>query len=116
MGHSTITTNIKILLLILICLVTVSGCTKADRDDNIRKLADLNNPQYTVGAIVGAASEPYVGKVLPNAVEKQFNVLTDMTIALESGQIDAMVFTRATLESIIYERPNKFRILDEPLG
>lgn len=106
----------KFLLLILLCLVTVSGCTKSDRDDNIRHLADLNQPQYTVGAIVGAASEPYVGEVLPNAVEKQFNALTDMTIALESGQIDAMVFTRATLESIMNERPNKFRILDEPLG
>ena len=106
----------KIWLLILLCLFAVGGCSNFDTDDDFRKPEDLNNPKYKVGAMVGAASEPYVGKALPNAVEKQYPAMTDMVAALESKQIDALVFTRATLESIAAEKPDQFQILDEPLG
>ena len=109
-------TKIKICLLILVCLLTVSGCAKTETNNDFNELSELNKAQYTIGAVVGAASEPYVPEVFPNAVEKQFSSITDAAIALESKQVDAIVFTRATLESILNEKPESFKILDEPLG
>lgn len=49
----------------------VGGCAKYDDEIDFEKLEDLNNPECVIGAAVGTASEPYVIKVFPNAVEKQ---------------------------------------------
>ena len=108
--------KIKFLLMIIILLITVSGCSKSDVDDNFKSLEELNQPQYTIAAQVGAASEPYVGKVFPNAVEKQFPNFADMIVALEQKKVDGVVFTRATLETVLQEKPDKFQILDQALG
>lgn len=88
--------NLKYLLVVLVFTIFVSGCSKSDDDVAFERLEDLNKPQYTIAAPVGAASEPYVGKVFPNAVEKQFSTVTDMIIALETKHVNAIVFTRAT--------------------
>lgn len=106
----------KFLLLVLIFVMFVSGCAKFDDEINFEQLEDLNKPQYKIGAVVGAASEPYVGKVFPNAVEKQFQDVPYMIVALEQKQVDGIVFTRATLDNALLEQPNKFKILDQPLG
>lgn len=108
--------NLKYLLVVLVFTIFVSGCSKSDDDVAFERLEDLNKPQYTIAAPVGAASEPYVGKVFPNAVEKQFSTVTDMIIALETKHVDAIVFTRATFEGVLEEKPNKFQILDQPVG
>lgn len=79
-------------------------------------MEDLNKPQYKVAALLGAASEPYVGKAFPNAVEKQFTSMSDAVIALENKQVDAVVFTRATLENILQEKSDGLQILPQPVG
>ena len=109
-------TKLKFLLLAVIVMMTVGGCSNSKDKMNFTRLEDLNKPEYTIGAVVGAASEPYVGKCFPNAVEKQFPSLSDMVVALEKKQIDAAVFTKPTFDSVLAEHPNKFQILDEPLG
>ena len=107
--------KLKFLLLILIVAMTVGGCSNS-KDASFNDLEDLNKPEYTIGAVVGAASEPYVGEVFPNAVEKQFQDVPYMIVALEQKQVDAIVFTKATFDSVLEENPNKFQILDQPLG
>lgn len=108
--------RLKFLLVVLTFMIFVSGCAKFDDEIDFEEPEDLNKPEYTIGALVGAASEPYVGKVFPNAVEKQFQDFPQMTVALEQKQIDAIVFTRATLDNVLAEQPNKFKILDKPIG
>lgn len=39
-----------------------------------------------------------------------------MIVALEQKQVDAIVFTRTTLDNALAEQPNKFQILEQPLG
>ena len=105
----------KFLLIVLTFAVLVGGCAKSD-DVNFRNVEELNQPQYTIAAVVGAASEPYVPKVFPNAVEKQFPDIHDMVIALESKKVDAIVFTRASLEDVLEEQPNTLQILPQAIG
>ncbi|MBR0061438.1 MAG: transporter substrate-binding domain-containing protein [Selenomonadaceae bacterium] len=107
--------KLKFLLLILIVMMTVGGCSNS-KDASFNELEDLNKPEYTIGAVVGTASEPYVGEVFPNAVEKQFQDVPYMIVALEQKQVDGVVFTRATFDNVVAEHPNKFQILDQPLG
>ena len=92
------------------------GCTKTADDDKIEKVEDLNQSKYTVAAVVGAASEPFAAKVFPNAVEKQFPDVSDMVVALEKGQVDGIIFTRAQLESVLEEKPDTLRIMEPPIG
>jgi len=107
--------RLKFLLIVLTFVIFVSGCAKSDEID-FEEPEDLNKPQYKIGAVVGTASEPYVGKAFPNAVEKQFQDVPYMIVALEQKQVDAIVFTRATFDNVLAEHPNKFKILDKPLG
>ena len=106
----------KFLLIVLIFAFLVSGCSKSDKDIDFQNVEELNQPQYTIAAVVGAASEPYVPKAFPNAVEKQFPDINDMVIALESKKVDAIVFTRAALENVLEEKPNTLQILPQAIG
>ena len=106
----------KFLLIVLMFAVLVGGCSKADEDVDFKSVEELNQPQYTIAAVVGAASEPYVPKAFPNAVEKQFPDINDMVIALESKKVDAIVFTRAPLENVLEEKPNTLQILPQAIG
>ncbi len=106
----------KILFIAAIFVLLLSGCGKSDKAEEINDLEELNQSKYKIGAVVGAASEPYVGKAFPNAAEEQFADLNNLIAALENGQIDAIVFTRATLESIMEEKSATLKILDEPVG
>ena len=105
----------KFLLIVLMFAILVGGCAKSD-DVDFHNVEELNQPQYTIAAVVGAASEPYVPKVFPNAVEKQFPDINDMVIALESKKVDAIVFTRASLEDVLEEQPNTLQILPQAIG
>ena len=106
----------KFILIFLIFAILANGCSKSTEDNNFESLEELNQPQYKIGAVVGTASEPYVAKTFPNAVEKQFSGLPDMVVALEKKQVDAILFTRATLESVLAEKPNTLQILPQPVG
>lgn len=106
----------KFIFVVFIFAIFVTGCAKSKEDNNFESLEELNQPQYKIGAVVGAASEPYVAKNFPNAVEKQFSSISDMVIALEKKQIDAIVYTHATLENVLNEKPNTLQILSQPVG
>ena len=106
----------KFLLIVMIFAALVGGCSKSNEDINFQNVEELNQPQYTIAAVVGAASEPYVPKAFPNAVEKQFPVINDMVIALESKKVDAIVFTRAPLDNVLAEKPNTLQILPQAIG
>ncbi len=108
--------KLKFLLLVAIVALTVGGCSKSNGDADFNTLEDLNKPSCTIAAMVGTASEPYVGEVFPNAVEKQFPSMSDMVVALEKKQIDGIVFTRATLEGVLAEKPAAFKILDQAVA
>lgn len=108
--------KLKFLLLVVLVMMTLGGCSNSKEDASFNELEDLNKPEYTIGAVVGTASEPYVGEVFPNAVEKQFPSISDMTVALEKKQVDAVVFTRASLESALVEKPDAFKILDQAVA
>ena len=103
-------------VLVIICIIFFSGCGKSADGDKFQTLADLNKPEYSIGAAVGAASEPYVPEAFPLAVEKQFPDVSDMVMALEKKQVDAIVFTRPAFEAVLNEQPDKFQIIEEPLG
>lgn len=105
--------KLKFLLIILIFTALIGGCSKSKDDVDFKSLEDLNHPQFTIGAVVGTASEPYVAQAFPNAVEKQFSSVPDMVMALEKKQVDAIVFTRDTLEDVIKEKSNTLKILPE---
>lgn len=107
--------RIKFLLIFLVSAIFIGGCTKSPEEINFTNPEDLNKPQYSIGGVVGAASEPYINKIFPNAEEKQFSSITDMVMALEKKQIYAMVYTRATLENILKEKPATFQILDKDI-
>lgn len=107
--------KIKFLLIFTIIAIFISGCTKSAEEINFTDPEDLNKPQYSIGGEVGAASEPYINKIFPNAEEKQFSSITDMVMALETKQIHAMVYTRASLENILKEKPATFQILDKDI-
>lgn len=107
--------KLKLLLLVLTFMMFVSGCAKSDEID-FKEPEDLNKPEYKIGAVVGAASEPYVGKAFPNAVEKQFQDIPQMIVALEQKQVDGIVFTKSIFDNVLEEQPNKFKILDKPIG
>ncbi len=100
----------------LIVLIFVSGCSKNQEDKNFNTVEELNDSKYKIAAVVGAASEPYVGKVFPKAEEKQFSSVNDMIVALEKGQVDGIVFSKALLEIVLEEKPDTFRILETPVG
>lgn len=42
--------------------------------------------------------------------------MSDMIIALENKQIDAIVFSRATLENILQEKSDDLQIMPQPVG
>ena len=100
----------------MIIIIFVSGCSKTAEEVDFQNLEDLNKPQFTIGGKVGAASEAYIGKVFPNAAEKQFSSIPDLIIALEQKQVDGIVFTRATLESALEEKSDRFQILPQAVG
>lgn len=108
--------KLKFLLIVLIFTLSVSGCSKSKGDVAFEKPEDLNKPQYTIGAEVGDASEPFVAKVFPNAVEKQFQNFPDIVVALENGQVDAIVRTRSALENVLREKSDTLQILPQQLA
>lgn len=107
--------KLKFVLIMLIFTMILDGCSKSKEDIDFQSLEDLNKPQYKIAAPVGAASEPYVAKTFPNAVEKQFTSMSDMIIALENKQVDAIVFSRATLEDTRQEKSDSLKILPQSI-
>lgn len=110
---------LKLLILVCLSVMLSAGCAKEQGDagagsaDSVPTLAELNDPKYNIAAVVGTASEPYVPQKFPRAKEKQFPSVSDMVIALEKKQVDAIVFTRSNLETVVAEKPGQFAILDE---
>ena len=48
--------------------------------------------------------------------EKQFAGINDMLIALDHGQIDAFVHAQESLKAALEEKPDQYRMLEEPIG
>lgn len=101
---------------ILLFAVILTGCSEALRAGKPATLEDLNDPSVTIGGITGSVHEPFIAQVFPRAQEKQFNTLSEMITAIESGEIDAFVHAEDNILSAMEENPGRLRMIDEPVG
>ncbi|MBQ8135277.1 MAG: ABC transporter substrate-binding protein/permease [Clostridia bacterium] len=100
-------------VLTVICVSAMfSGCSAKQENGTISRVSDLNKEDITIGGLTGSAHEPMIAEVFPNAQEKQFNSIGEMQIALEHGQIDAFVHARESLDALVEEKKNTYRVLD----
>ena len=102
--------------IILLVAVILTGCSEASRSGKPSTLDELNDPSVTIGGITGSVHEPFIAKAFPKAQEKQFNTLSEMITALESGEIDAFVHAKDNILSAMEENPGRLRMIDEPVG
>lgn len=109
----------KFLLILIIFAALVGGCSKSDENINfiteIKSPKELNDPKFTLGVVTGSSAETFVLKILPKATLKHFPSVSDMTLTLEQGKIDAGAYSQPPLEVAVKEQPEKFKLLDEPL-
>jgi len=102
--------------IVLLVAVILTGCSAALEAGKPATLDDLNDPSVTIGGITGSVHEPFILQVFPRAREKQFNTLSEMITALESGEIDAFVHAKDNILSAMEENPGRLRMIDEPVG
>lgn len=103
-------------VLLLLCAILLAGCGRSGSRDSFQTVSDLNRPDVTIGGQTGSAHEPLIAEVFPLAKEKQFAGINEMLIALDHGQIDAFVHAQESLTAALEEKPDQYRMLEEPIG
>jgi ABC-type amino acid transport substrate-binding protein len=116
MKYITDRRRIIVICIILLVAVMLTGCIEALGAGKPETLDDLNDPSVTIGGITGSVHEPFIAQVFPKAREKQYNTLSEMITALESGEIDAFVHAKDNILSAMEENPGRLRMIDEPVG
>ena len=101
---------------ILLVAVMLTGCFEALGSGKPATLDNLNDPSVTIGGITGSVHEPFIAQVFPRAHKKQFNTLSEMITALESGEINAFVHAKDNILSAMEENPGHLRMIYEPVG
>ena len=94
--------------LLLLLALLLSGCSQGRASEKIRSIEDLNRRSRVIGGLTGSAHEPLIAQVFPLAAEKQYPGFSEMLLALDHGQIDALVHARESLESAMEENPGAY--------
>ncbi|MCF6246427.1 MAG: ABC transporter substrate-binding protein [Desulfobacula sp.] len=93
------------------CVFTTSGAS-------FKTLEEVNNPDVTVGVLLGSTGENIAKKYLPNAKIKSYKGGGRMIVqALLAGHIDAGVNDDLAVLTVLPDfPPNSIRLLDKRLG
>lgn len=82
----------------------------ANRDD-LKSVADLNDPNRKIGITRSGTAEQYVPAVLPNATLARFDNLADIFQALKTKQVDAMSQDSLYNAEQIAKNPGQFKTI-----
>jgi len=110
--------NILSFMLIFIFIITAfGGCTSnADTlsDDSKASKKTIEDYRYSnVGVNTGSYAATFINDVFPDADVREFNILTDMILALKQGKIDVCVLDESFFNCMKWEGFN-FDRLEEP--
>jgi polar amino acid transport system substrate-binding protein len=105
---------LKICFTLLVLALFLGGCKEGALP--IESIAQLNDPQYTIGYEEGQSSATVLLKTHPKAKLKSF---TDKVVgfeALRQGKIDGFAFERLQMQEAIDGGLKGVRLMDETLG
>ena len=123
----------RFIFIVFIFAIFFNGCAKSQEDNNFESLEELTQPQdtkdlskikhpvdlneskFVIGIVTGSSSEGFVQKILNQATLKHFSGVGEMVLALEENKIDAGAYSQPSLEVVLKEQPEKFKLLEEPL-
>lgn len=87
----------------------------------IKKVSDLNTPEFSVAVKVGTTGDFYVGKTLPKANVKKLDSESDCANSVALGKIDAFIYDKPYVQLFASRNSAKVTslketITDEDLG
>ncbi len=72
------------------------------KNDSTKKLSVVSDlSQRRVGVLMGSAHETWVSKNLPQATMLQYKTVADVTLALETGKVDAALYDAEVLRDLM---------------
>jgi polar amino acid transport system substrate-binding protein len=87
--------------------VLVKGNAPAAVSAGVRKLKTVEDIRdKTIGVLLGSAYDTYVARTYPDATVLQYNSLSDLLIALNSGKIDVTFYDQAAVPEILKINPD----------
>lgn len=99
-----------ILILSLACLVGC-GSTKSETEE-IQTLEDLEHA--TIGVVTGNYATTFIYDMFPEATIREYNLISDMVLALSQGKLDAFVTDESYYTTLRWSGTD-VRRLEEPL-
>lgn len=103
---------LTLLLLLLLSIISWSGCRSSNNKDNIYSFDDLETAR--IGVMTGATAEQLAPKFFPKADVKSFDDTMEAVAALLSGQVDAILTGYPTAFNLTKYNPS-LRYLPESL-
>jgi polar amino acid transport system substrate-binding protein len=96
----------------------VQPCVFTKKEAKFQKPEDVNNPEVTIGVLLGSTGEIIAKKYLPNAKIKSYKGSGRMVVqALLAGHVDAGVNDDLAVLTVLPDfPPDSVRLLDERLG
>ncbi len=87
----------------------------------IKKVSDLNSPEFSVAVKVGTTGDFYVGKTLPKANVKKLDSESDCANSVALGKVDAFIYDKPYVQLFASRNAAKVTALsgtitDEDLG
>jgi len=108
--------NRHVLLLALVLLCTLAGCSGEKGDEHrISSPAQMNAPEYSIGVPQGAAAMTAVEQKFPKCRIEYFGSLHDGYLAVKHRKIDAFAFDRHTLQYVALQNPD-LALMDEKVA
>ena len=81
--------------------VAQPGDTTHKQDLKLRTVGDLKDKR--IGVLLGSVHDTYAMEHYPNATTLQYKSPSDLLLAVQSGKVDAAIYTRETLLEILHQ-------------
>lgn len=91
----------------------VGLATNLNRTQDVRNLADLDDPKYRIAAIAGSVAVALAQRILPRATLREFDDTEAASAALAAGEVDGFLEDEPVPTFLSLERPST---IDVPLA
>ena len=95
-----------------VCLAGCGGGEGNSKTANLQSYEELNDSDYSIGAINGGVNGFIVQEKIPEAQVQYFNTYVDLITAVEGGKVDAITEDSCTLIYHNVQTGGKLRMLD----
>ena len=108
--------TILCLLLLALTLGLLSGCGGSVGTTQITSIEQLNDPSRKIAVAFDTSEDRLVAQELPLAQMEYFSVDMNAYTEVAQGKLDAVIFSRRSMECAIRNGLTGVRLLDETLG